>query len=220
MINELSIPTYIINLPKRQDRLVHVLSQFDGKKEFDINIIEATEHDVGAVGLWISICRIVKMASERDEDVIIICEDDHKFTTHYNKDSFVSSIYEAHRLGANILLGGILGGFNLMLPLKYDFSWMNSFWGTQFVVVYRSFFNAILSEPFNNDDAADTKFSSMTSNKFVMYPMISVQKDFGYSDIATKYRQEGLVHNALRKRVNTKMENIHKSYSGSLIGND
>ncbi len=124
-----------------------------------------------------SVCRIIKMALEDDEDVIIICEDDHEFTSDYNTENFLSAIYEANRLGANFLLGGILGGYTNILPLPSGLIWIDAFWGTQFVVVYRSFFEAILAESFSEKHVADGKFSEMTSNKFVMYPMIPFRKN-------------------------------------------
>lgn len=191
MENEISIPTYIINMPKRTDRLAHIQSQFRDKKEFDIQIITASEHPIGAVGLWASICRIIKIAMERDDDVIILCEDDHEFTAHYDAEKFISAIYEAHRLGASLLLGGISGGLTNVLPLPSGLFWLDTFWGTQFVIVYSNFYKMILEEPFSEKDVADAKFSEMTSNKFVMHPMISVQKNFGYSDITKANNLDG-----------------------------
>lgn len=60
--------------------------------------------------------------------------------------------------------------------------WIDAFWCTQFIVIYKRFFNNILEEPFGEMDAADLKLSEMTSHKMVMFPFISIQKDFGYSD--------------------------------------
>ncbi|WP_312340688.1 hypothetical protein [Sphingobacterium sp.] len=211
MENNITIPTYIINIPKRKDRLEHILAQFDGKNEFDVQVVEASVHTNGAVGLWMSICRVIQMAIESDEDVIILCEDDHQFTPYYDTEKFLSAIYEAHRLGASFLLGGIIGGYSNMLPLQSGITWIDTFWGTQFVVVFRSFFETILAEPFSEEDVADGKFSEMTSNKFVMYPMISIQKEFGYSDITALYNVDGHLQHVIESAI-IRMDKIHEVY--------
>lgn len=178
----LTIPTYIINLKERTDRLSHILGQFNGRNEFEVNIIEAVKHPIGAVGLWKSILTIIRMAMEKDEDVIIICEDDHAFTEEYAKLCLFKNIIGAYEDGANVLLGGI-GGFQNTVPVKENRWWIDSFWCTQFLVVYKEFFQSILDEPFEDTDTADGKFSEMTSSKMVIYPFLSVQQDFGYSDV-------------------------------------
>ncbi|WP_341830903.1 hypothetical protein AACH28_15175 [Sphingobacterium thalpophilum] len=216
MVSEISISTYVINIPKRKDRLKHILSQYEGRNEFDVKVVDASVHVNGAIGLWMSICRIIKMALENDEDVIIICEDDHEFTADYNTENFLSAIYEANRLGANFLLGGILGGYTNILPLPSGLTWIDAFWGTQFVVVYRSFFEAILAEPFSEKDVADGKFSEMTSNKFVMYPMISIQKEFGYSDITSINGVDGHLE-AIIQYTMLRMHKIHEVYWSNVL---
>ncbi|WP_223583899.1 glycosyl transferase [Sphingobacterium sp. GVS05A] len=214
--NEIIVPTYIINLKKRKDRLAHIKSQFKHREEFEINIVEASEHTIGALGLWQSICKVIRLAIEKDEDVIILCEDDHEFTEDYNRENFIESIYEAYRLKANLLLGGINGGFTNILPLPSGLFWLDNFWGTHFVVVFKTFFETILNEPFLDTDVADIKLAEMTSNKFVMYPMISIQKGFGYSDISkSNHTNEHLQYlnstNALR------LKKIYTAYKNSLL---
>jgi len=51
----MKIPTYIINLKKRTDRLEHIRKEFAHRDEFNITIFEAFEHVTGAIGLWKSI---------------------------------------------------------------------------------------------------------------------------------------------------------------------
>lgn len=73
--DNIAISTYIINLKSRPDRLSNVLNEFHGKSEFDVHIIEACEHTIGAVGLWQSMCKAVREAQINDDDVMIIVED-------------------------------------------------------------------------------------------------------------------------------------------------
>lgn len=215
MTYKIRIPTYIINLPKRIDRLAHVLSQFEDKEEFEINVIAASEHEIGAFGLWLSICKIIKIAIEKGEDVIILCEDDHEFTENYNCEKLIEAIYEAHSLNANLLLGGISGGLTNALVLKSGLIWLDTFWGTHFVVIYSSFYEMILNEPFSEKDVADGKFSEMTSNKFIIYPMISMQKGFGYSDVSRSNNNDTHLH-YLNQSITLRMEKIYTTYLQTL----
>lgn len=105
------LPVYIINLKERPERLAHVLQQFEGKPEFELHITEAIKHNIGAVGLWQTMRQCVQAGLNNDDDLIIICEDDHTFTEHYNRDVFIQNILEAHAQGCDVLSGGI-GGFN------------------------------------------------------------------------------------------------------------
>lgn len=201
------LPVYIINLPNRPERLRHSLRQFEGRDEFDVNVIEATYDKIGALGLWKSIKMVIRNAIEKDEDMCIICEDDHTFTESYSRNRFIMNILEAHRLKAAYLLGGITGGFSNMLVLPSGLCWLDAFWGTQFVVVFKSFYERILNEDFLDSDVADAKFSEMTSNKFVIYPMISHQTDFGYSDVTDVNASKGHIE-AITSATESRMERL------------
>jgi len=189
----ITIPTYIINLPERTERREHIEKQFTGRSEFDITIVEACKHDIGRVGLWHSIRKIIEMAMINEDDVIVICEDDHEFTEHYSKDAFFKNITEFYQLGAEILCGGI-GGFNLAVPVTKNGLWINAFYCTQFIVLYKGIFQKILDEHFDDTVTADGVFSVITSNKIVIFPFISLQRDFGYSDATPlSYANNGII---------------------------
>lgn len=118
------IPTYIINLRRRPDRKKHILREFEGREEFQTSLVEACEHKVGAVGLWMSLRKIVEDAVQRDYDAILICEDDHEFTPQYSKEKLYRHIYGAHRQGAELLSGGI-GGFGVAVPTAANRYWVD-----------------------------------------------------------------------------------------------
>lgn len=179
---EFYIPVYAINVKEREDRKRHIIKEFENRPEFQFNLIEACRHPKGTIGLWNSIVNIVKLAKEKEEDVIIICEDDHYFTENYSPKLLFKEIREAYMQGADVLSGGI-GGFGQAIPVGYQRYWVDWFWCTQFIVVYASFFDKILSYQFKEDDTADDVMSALTNNKMVIYPFISEQKDFGYSDV-------------------------------------
>lgn len=176
------IPTYIINLKERIDRRLHILQEFANKPEFDVRVVDAIKHKTGAVGLWQTIRKCVESGIENDDDLIIVCEDDHKFTEHYDRDIFIQNILEAHEQGCDILSGGI-GGFYHAVPITKQRYWIDYFWCTQFIVLFRKFFNKILSAPYDDKVTADDKISAITTHKMVLYPFISIQHDFGYSDV-------------------------------------
>ena len=152
-------------------------------------IVDACKHDIGALGLWLTIRKIIRLALKNDEDVIIICEDDHEFTKDYHKDTFIQNIIEANEQGADYLSGGT-GGFYLAIPISKQRFWVNPCSSTQFIVIYKKFFEKILNEPFDDHVIADILLSEITSHKMVVYPFISKQKDFGYSDVT-------LIHNEI-----------------------
>jgi len=206
------LPVYVINLANRTDRLVHIKDQFKERHEFEVNIIEACENENGALGLWRSLVKIVKIAQEKEEDVIIICEDDHEFTRNYSKKLLIDSIIMANEQGVNILIGG-LGSFKNIVPITNSLCWVDHFWSTQFLIIYKQFFNAILTEPFTEPtDTADGKFSEMTSSKMAIFPFISIQKEFGYSDISESRRKNiGLSTDELFKQAESKLGRIYEA---------
>ena len=171
------IPTYIINLPERTDRLEHIKKQFAGRNEFDVQIVEACRNKVGNVGLWETIRKIVRLAIERDEDIIVICEDDHEFTSDYSKSFLIENIIGAHLQRAEMVLGGICG-LAKALPIAHSRAWISYSHCTQFTIYYKPVFEKILNEPYDHKVIVDILLSHMVINKMVIFPFISVQKVF------------------------------------------
>jgi hypothetical protein len=184
MWNNNPILTFIINLEKRTDRREHILVEFRERNEFKIAIKEAVEHEIGAMGLWMTIVDIIRNVDKR-EDYILICEDDHRFTDHYSAKILFQSIEEAQQKGADILSGGV-SWLNSSVAVSENLFWVEDFSGLQFTVIFRKFFKTIVEAVFEPGDAADYKISSLTNRKFFIHPFISTQKEFGYSDVTTK----------------------------------
>jgi len=207
------IPTYIINVKERTDRLSHTKQQFSDKPEFNILIIEAVTHSVGSIGLWQSTLEIVKIAQQHNHEYILICEDDHQFTKSYTIKKLQRCISEAQKNNADILLGGV-HWFNSVMKVTPDLFWVDKFTATHFVIIYRKFFNTILEADFGPTDNSDLKISDLTDNKLVIYPFISTQKEFGYSDITPSNNKKGHI-NSLFKATSTLIHNldeVSKSY--------
>lgn len=193
------LPVYVINLKNRTERRKHIEEQFHGKSEFGLTWIEAIEHSIGAVGLWQSMVKTVQTATERDDDIIIICEDDHSFTPAYSKEYLLANIIGANEQGSELLSGGI-GGFGAAVPVAGNRYWVDWFWSTQFIVVFKPLFKKILDYDFKDTDTADGVLSAISKDRMVMYPFISIQKDFGYSDVTRSNNDViGLVDNLFRQ---------------------
>ena len=203
------LPVYVINLKNRTERRKHIENQFKDKSEFALNWIDAVEHPIGAVGLWKSMVNAVETAIENDDDIIIICEDDHTFTPQYSKEYLLSSIIGANEQGAELLSGGI-GGFGTAVPVAANRYWVDWFWCTQFIVVFKPLFRKILDYDFKDTDTADGVLSAIAKDKMTMYPFVSVQTDFGYSDVTRSNNEiSGMITNHF-KNADCRLNLIHR----------
>lgn len=185
------IETYVINLEKRPERRVHIAEQFKDRTEFKLQFVKAIENENGALGLWLTIKQIV--AEQFDTEFILICEDDHQFTSHYDKQKLLDAIEKSRSLGADVLMGGV-SWFEDGLQVDEHLFWLYRFNGLQFTVVFSKFFDAILSYDFKKGDTSDKIFYQLSNDKFVMYPFISKQKEFGYSDATPYNNVKGYVY--------------------------
>lgn len=201
------IPTYIINLPERTERREHILNEFKGKSEFSINIVDAYKHQVGAVGLWMTMRKIISMAMSKNDDFVLICEDDHVFTEFYSKEYLFKSIVQSQLYGANILSGGA-GYFGLAVPITPNAYWINPAGCTQFTIVFKKFYKKVLEAAYDNTVMADMFLSEMTSNRMVIYPYISVQRDFGYSDATSLHNKISVA--TVFEQCSKKLEDIQR----------
>jgi len=187
------IPTYVINLKERTDRRSHIELQFETRNEFSLHFVDAVKHNIGAIGLWETIKHIIQNVENSTCDYIILCEDDHVFTDAYIYKNFIRELNMARGLGADILVGGP-SYVNGTLPISNNLFWVQKFTGTQFIMVFRQFFNKILEANFQDEDCADGKICELSQQIFFTYPFISIQKDFGYSDATAKNNQIGIIN--------------------------
>lgn len=183
---------FAINLEERVERKKHILSEFEKYREFELTIVKATQHNVGSWGLWLTIKNIVQNAIDNDEDYIIICEDDHAFTEAYDKETLKAAIHKLKSVEADVLLGGV-SWFETVLPISKDLFWVKKFNGLQFTIIFRRYYQTLLSLEIAKGQDADIIISSNSDRSFVLYPYISVQKEFGYSDVTDNNQQPGYV---------------------------
>lgn len=188
----MTIPTYIVNLPERSDRRQSVLAQFRGLDLFSIEVVSAIKHEIGGRGLWETFMQIVKKEKCRHSDFFLICEDDHIFTDCFSSELLELQINKADSLGADILSGGVSW---MKHPIQIDANlfWLEAFNGMQFTIVYSRFYSKLIAADSTYRSATDFDISSLSDNIFVMHPFVSVQKEFGYSDVTSKNAEEGYV---------------------------
>lgn len=202
------IPTYIINLETRKERRKHIYEEFRNKNEFKIEIVNAVKDEIGAVGLWKSIIKIIKIAQLAKDEIILICEDDHMFTENYDKNYLFYNIAKAEKKNVELLMGGV-SGFGMAVPVSHNLYWIDWYWGNQFIIIFKSFFETILNFEFKNTDQADIVLSNLTSRKMVLYPFVSIQKNFGYSDVTDRNNNNPALINNMFIKSNYKLQHIH-----------
>lgn len=202
------INVFAVNLAYRTDRKEHIVNQFMDKPEFSLTVVPAIEHTNGAYGLWQTVRKIVRNEAEKRSEYFIFCEDDHTFTNLYSADFLHQSISHADTLGADMLSGGY-SWFENVIQVSEQLFWADNFNGMQFTVVFHKFYQAILDADFGESVVTDISLSSISNNKFVMYPFISIQHEFGYSDVTSKNNEVGYV-NGLFKYALQRLDILNK----------
>ncbi|MFD2965793.1 glycosyltransferase family 25 protein [Sphingobacterium bambusae] len=188
----LSIPVYIINLEKRKDRRSYIENEFYCRSEFDIHIIKAIESSIPAVGLYKSLHYVISVAKQQELPYVLVCEDDHQFTSEYHVDILNGYLERMAKYDADVFAGGV-SWFNCALQAEKDLYWIDRFTGAQFLVIYARFYQKILESTFTELDIIDNWISNLSDKVFVAVPMLSVQHDFGYSDVTDKNNVVGRV---------------------------
>jgi hypothetical protein len=173
---DIVLPTYVVNFSKREGNVARIREQFDGRKEFDVTYLKQEMGCTKADIPWLEVREAILTGIEDDDDILVICEVGHGFSEYYSPHIFIRNIIEAHHHGADILLGGterIGGGFAHALPIGNNLFWINHFSATQFLVIYRKFFQKVLDARYDSTIAFGDFLSGLTSNKMLIYPCIS-----------------------------------------------
>lgn len=191
-------PVYVVNLPERTDRLSHTQNQFNNRIEFSVKIVQAIVTGKGAEGLWRTLCLICKNAITLQLKYIIFCEDDHKFTKDYSKEFFESIIHDCDLLRPEVVLGGV-SWMDSCIVVNERLAWVGKFTGLQFAIIYKDAFIKIIEADFYKWGAADLALSGLFSRKFLVTRFISIQQDFGYSDVTKANNGKGQVESLFKQ---------------------
>ena len=177
-----NIKVYSPNLIGRSDRRTSIANQFAEKIDFELNIVPAIIHKIGRIGLWQTFMKILRHEEAVRSPFFIFCEDDHIFTIDYNYDYLINTISQADALGADVLLGGV-SWMKHPIQISDHLFWLEAFNGMQFTVVFQRFYEQLIVADRECTSSLDFKISDLSDNIMVMYPFISIQKEFGYSDV-------------------------------------
>jgi hypothetical protein len=198
------ISVYIPNLPQRTERRASIMEQFGGRNLFDINLVRPVSDKVASNSLWRTFCHIVQKEKEGGSDLFIFCEDDHVFTDEYSDAFLLDRIKEADGMEADMLSGGVSWMRN-SLQVRERLFWVEQFNGMQFTVIYKRFYEKILATQYDETQKyiSDIFLSTLSDSIFVMFPYISVQKEFGHSDVTEKNNKAGYVESLFEKTEKT-----------------
>lgn len=186
------IPIFCVNLESRIDRKKHINNQFEYRREFKLEIVKPIPNPSGNLSLWLTLNHIVKNKISHAADFFIFCEDDHQFTENYDFEQLFYLIRKASMSNIELISGGV-SWFKTAIQISEDLFWIEAFSGLQFTVIFKSLYPVIVNADFSKLDQADFKLSGLTNSKVVIHPFISVQKEFGYSDITSNNNEVGRV---------------------------
>lgn len=202
------IKVYCVNVQERTDRREHICKEFSNKPEFDLEIVPAILSSSGNLSLWHTIRAIVSVNIHQNNDYFILCEDDHLFTKNYTFSGLSKSIDKALDIKAGMLSGGV-SWFNTAIQIYDGCFWIEKFSGLQFTIVFRQIYQKILDADFGMNDQADYKISALTDHKFLIHPFISIQKEFGYSDVTIINNKKGVVDELFRE-TSARLDSLRK----------
>jgi len=205
------IPTFIINLERRCDRRIRVLNEFIGRNEFNVTVMPAIEHPIGAYGLSQTFLKIIKSALDNNEEFILICEDDHIFTSDYNPCLLYQLINSSNSLEADVLAGGP-SWFDHAIKVHNNLLWLSAFTGAQFLIVFKRFYKKICDYNFSEHEHIDLVISNISDQIFSTTPLLSIQNDFAYSDVSPINNRSGAV-NKLYNGMIARLAGLNKIFS-------
>ncbi len=144
-----------------------VKKQFEGKSLF-----KTEKLSFPSLSRWSLFRCAVELSETRgDDDVIVICFNNHCFTDSFDERLFLNTVVEASQRGGQLLLGGCQTMGNLV-PVSQSLFWLDITSGASFYVVYRSAYEKILSIRVDDDDL-DKIITQYVPNKFLICPVVS-----------------------------------------------
>lgn len=213
-IEKICLPIYIISMRDNKEIRKHIIDEFADKNEFEIHLIEADVCGRMNIEYWDRIVEVIKDAQIKKEKYVIICDDDHCFTENYSSMLLLKEIKEAFLQNAEIISGGV-GGFGQAIPVGYHRYWVAWFRYTQFIIVFASLYDRILSYKFKENDNADNVLSHLAKYKMVIYPFISQKVNLNYLDIGSGKLNKEIQENF--EMANEKFRAIEYIYNRKLL---
>ncbi len=188
------IPTIYINLEKRQDRNINVLTELNKLNIKNITRFNAIQNKNGAIGCTLSHIKCLELAIQNNYDYVFICEDDIQIV-----DTNLFTINIQKFLNSDIEWDVVIVAGNNMLPYKpineYCIQVMNCITTTGYIVkkhyyhkLMANFKEGVLTFMKNPDQknkyAIDKYWLHLQMNDhwFMIIPPCIIQKE-DYSDV-------------------------------------
>ena len=192
-LSDVNISTYVISLAVSEECKKEIKKEFSGRLEFKLKMVPYINCNRTSDFLWNTFCSIVSEAINSDDDVIVICKEDHKFTPNYRCEGFIKDVITASELGCQLIWGGARS-FGIAVPLTERLFWIDWAWGSQFIVLFRSAFMKVLDSCFiYGENEFDNFLSTIIPNKMVLYPFISKQHEYDCSNYFECYNNPEVV---------------------------
>jgi hypothetical protein len=172
--SNITLPAYVLTTGE-ENTVAAILKQFEDKPEFELTILPLDNERYPPISYWEILRNCIRQAISNDDDVIIICDDEHSFTDKYERDIFIQHILDAHTQGCELLSGGIEEADQVVQVARSRF-WINHFTSSPFLVLYRKVFEKILAEPYHGIEPPEAVLSEIATNKILIYPFISAPR--------------------------------------------
>lgn len=180
-----SLPVYVISDIKTINDTVNkfdIEREFSGKGEFELifRYPKALNSEKAFTELD-QLVEIIAHAKSTDEHLIAICRSSHSFTETYSFERLILQIKKAFKLGAKILYANVIE-FTDALYLKENIFWVQRVEKASFIIIYKALFDAILQYAQFTfiSDSIESLLTALTSNKFIIYPLIGVPRSKEY----------------------------------------
>ena len=166
------IPTYVVRTLELQESESNIRQQFGQHMEFGVRVVERTITEKDKDGLWATFCKAVhEVAAKGEDDLFVFCRDDIRFTSSYDRDTFIENIIEAGSKETHILCGDA-ADFGCAVPIGRQLSWIDWIKDSRLMVVFRSAYGKIL-ELSERDEPLENVLSKAIPNKLLIYPFIA-----------------------------------------------
>jgi hypothetical protein len=142
-----------------------LMNEFSCKKEFFETEIISTMSFNNPDYIWKLMCEVI--SKNPDNDFLIFCTNDFIFSPDFSIEHLDYCIAKTQDFKGDLLLGST-DRLDEVLEVDKSLFWINNFENPKFIIVFKTFFNIITNNNFDN-----TPIQYLTENIFLIYPLLS-----------------------------------------------
>lgn len=191
-MDKYKIPVYI--LTKNEYLNNEILGEFDNKPEFLLFKFSINKRRRSKYLIFHCFQKIIKDALNKNEEIIVICTECHRFTDNYNYETFIEQILIANSLKMKYILGGITGGVVNSVYIDRNLFWIDIHQGGDFIVLFTYSFEEVLYKVISETPSIDEYLHHLTANKMLIYPFISRTEENNCKGVFPKERKNKFEH--------------------------